>query len=104
MECKGKTIEGKVVKINKYGKREARAHLADTLRELETKQMPLLISRRGKAAGVLMSPTQYQQLVGTPKGFASRLAQWRTDYAQPAVEHDPFVSVRESTDGRDFSW
>ena len=83
---------------------EARAHLADTLRELETKQMPLLISRRGKAAGVLMSPTQYQQLVGTPKGLASRLAQWRTDYVQPAVEHDPFVSVRESTDGRDFSW
>jgi prevent-host-death family protein len=83
---------------------EARAHLADTLRTLETTQTPLLISRRGKAAGILMSPAQYQQLVGAPKGFASRLAQWRTDYAQVMAEPDPFVTLREPTEGRDFSW
>lgn len=82
---------------------EARAHLADTLRELETTQTPLLISRRGKAAGVLISPTQYQQLLGTPKGFAARLVQWRKDYAQVA-EIDPYAQVRDSTTGRDFTW
>ena len=83
---------------------EARAHLADTLRELETTQTPLLISRRGKAAGVLISPAQYQQLLGTPKGFTNRLAQWRKNYAQAAAEIDPYAQVRDSTTGRDFTW
>jgi prevent-host-death family protein len=83
---------------------EARAHLAETLHQLETDQHPLLISRRGKAAAVLISPAQYQQLIGADQGFAARLAQWRTDYASDLPEVDPFTQLRDSTQGRDFSW
>lgn len=83
---------------------EVRAHLADALRELEIKQTPVVISRRGKAAGVLISPAQYQQLVGSPQGFASRLAQWRMDYAPAVTDADPFTQLREPSAGREFSW
>ncbi|MEQ1669021.1 MAG: type II toxin-antitoxin system Phd/YefM family antitoxin [Sulfuriferula sp.] len=83
---------------------EARAHLAETLHQLETDQHPLLISRRGKAAAVLISPTQYQQLIGADHGFAARLAQWRINYAAVLPEADPFTQLRDATHGRDFSW
>lgn len=83
---------------------EVRANLAETLLRVETSQEPLLISRRGEAAGVLLSPVQYQQLAGAPADFASRLSQWRAQY-QPTIDvADPFAYVRAKDNGRDFSW
>ncbi|NOT18415.1 MAG: type II toxin-antitoxin system Phd/YefM family antitoxin [Sulfuriferula sp.] len=83
---------------------EARAHFAETIQQLETEQQPLTISRRGKAAAVLISPAKYAQLIGTEQNFAARLAQWRINYATELLEADPFTQLRDTTDGRDFSW
>lgn len=83
---------------------EARAHLADTLHQLEIQQSPLLISRRGKAAAVLISPAQYNQLIGAESGFIARLTQWRKNYSDDLPEADPFTELRDAVEGRDFSW
>ncbi|WP_354681805.1 type II toxin-antitoxin system Phd/YefM family antitoxin [Cupriavidus necator] len=83
---------------------EARAHLADALRGVEVSQEPLMISRRGQAAGVLMSWSQYRQLVGSSSGFSARLAEWRKSYAAEEDEGDPFEQLRQPDGGREFSW
>jgi len=83
---------------------EARAHLAETLRLVESSQNPLLISRRGQDVGVLMSIEQYQQLATSPSSFSARLNQWRTTYAQSGLNDDPFNNVRDTSKGREFSW
>jgi prevent-host-death family protein len=82
---------------------EARAHLAETLRSVENSDRPLLISRRNQNVGVLMSIKQYEQLNHSPASFSERLTQWRETHAQ-TEEVDPFTDVRESDQGRDFSW
>jgi prevent-host-death family protein len=83
---------------------EARANLAETLREVETSEQAMIISRRGQAAGVLMSYAQYRQLTGQPLSFAARLQKWRAECATQPEETDPFDSVRDRSPGRDFSW
>lgn len=82
---------------------EARAHLAETLRFVENSHDPLLISRRGQDVGVLMSLEQYQKLQKSPSSFSARLNQWRSTYAT-INNDDPFSNVRDSSNGRDFSW
>ena len=83
---------------------QARAHLAEALRGVELTQEPLLISRRGQAAGVLMSLANYQQLAGSSAGFSARLADWRTQYSQTLDESNDLTSPRDLSEGRDFSW
>jgi prevent-host-death family protein len=83
---------------------QARAHLAEALRGVELAQEPLLISRRGQAAGVLMSLANYQQLAGSSGGFSARLADWRAQYSQALDESNDFTSPRDPIEGRDFSW
>jgi len=83
---------------------QARAHLAEALRGVELAQEPLLISRRGQAAGVLMSLAHYQQLAGSSAGFSARLADWRAQYSQALDESNAFTSPRDLSEGRDFSW
>lgn len=94
---------------------EVRAHLADTLREVETAQEPLLISRRGETAGVLMSWSQYRQLSAARRGFGARLQQWRAeclplslpsdaDADAAAPDADPFTNLRDPSPGRTLDW
>jgi len=86
---------------------EARAQLADVLRGVEAGQEPVLISRRGAAAGVLMSLEQYQRLGGGAAGFAARLNRWRAEYlaaVNGSAEKDPFEDVRQNGPAREFAW
>lgn len=90
---------------------QARAHLAEALRKMELAQEPVLISRRGQAAGVLLPVAQYQRLtgsaVGEAQGFAARLAQWRTQHAteEETTGDDALLSPeRDQSPGREFSW
>lgn len=83
---------------------EARAHLADVLHRVEETREPLLISRRGQGAAVLMSLAQYQQLTGSPADFLERLAHWRADNELFTEEEDPFANLRSQEEGRSFSW
>jgi prevent-host-death family protein len=87
---------------------EARAHLDEALRKIELAQEPLLISRRGHAAGVLMPVAQYTRLTGSApggaQGFSARLAQWRAAHAQELASGDDFSTERDHSLGREFSW
>lgn len=90
---------------------EVRAQLADALRSVEAGDEPVLISRRGQAAGVLMSFRQYQHLSGAGLGFSAQLQRWRSTYlAQTAGEGDanvnlnPFEGVRQADEARKFAW
>ena len=89
---------------------EARAHLADTLREVEATDTPILISRRGQTAGVLMSWAQYRRLQTGAAGFSARLTQWRAECLAPEAgaaledETDPFADLRDRSPGRVVDW
>lgn len=83
---------------------DVRAHLADTLREAEAAQEPVVISRRGQPAAVLMSWTQYQRLAAEHGGFAARLQRWRAEHVGAEEEDDPFAGVRDASTGRDVDW
>lgn len=92
---------------------EVRAHLAETLKQLEVRDEPVYISRRGEPAGVLMSVAQYRRLQGGRADFASAYLAWRKeferDFAASGEEAwiDPFANIRDpSPDGgrRPFEW
>ena len=73
----------------------ARAQLSEALRSLEAGDAPMMISRRGQAAGVLMSVAQY------------RLKAWRDQYlreADASAEADSLAELRQPDAGRDFEW
>ena len=84
---------------------EVRAHLANTLKQLEVREEPIYISRRGAPAAVLMSVAQYERLTAAPENnHWSALCAWRERNADYLVsleaEDDPFANVRDhSPDG-----
>jgi prevent-host-death family protein len=65
---------------------EVGVRLAEILNQLEQEQQPLLISQCGQVSAVLIPVTQYEQLTGADSGFAARLAQWRSNYAEVLYE------------------
>ncbi|KQP18089.1 type II toxin-antitoxin system Phd/YefM family antitoxin [Pseudorhodoferax sp. Leaf267] len=87
---------------------EARAHLAEALSSLDQGGEPVLISRRGQAAAVLMSVAQYQRLVAAGDGAAARLRDWRTEHAGVLAEQgdmsDPWADVRDRQPTRAVDW
>lgn len=75
-----------------------RAHLAQALREVEASREPIVISRRGKAAAVLMSWARYERLSEPAFDLGAALDEWRTGSA-PAGEEadgDPWAGVRDA--------
>ena len=85
---------------------EARAHLAETLQQVQESRGPLLISRRGKGGAVLVSVETWKALASSPvAGFAEALIEWRAHYAvEPEPAAAEFENLRDHTPGRDFSW
>ncbi len=86
---------------------EARAHLAEALRGVELRQEPLVISRRGQAAGLLVPMAHYAKLTGAEMDFTARLSQWRTENglsAAPDADADALTPARDPSPGRDFAW
>lgn len=87
---------------------EVRAHLAETLKQLELQEDSVYISRRGEPAGVLMSVAQYERLVNQSEGPAGRLAAWRAKYTQERHagkdEPDPWADVRNRLPTRPVTW
>lgn len=87
---------------------EARAHLAEALSTLDQGGEPVLISRRGQAAAVLMSVAQYQRLVALGDGAAARLRDWRAEHADVLAEGadvpDPWADVRDRQPTRAVDW
>ena len=83
---------------------ELRSQLARTLREIEANQESVVISRRGKAAAVLMSYAQYEQLGKPPFDLAAAIDDWRARHgpAPSDPDDDPWADVRgrEAQGGR----
>ncbi|MGN5476682.1 type II toxin-antitoxin system Phd/YefM family antitoxin [Cupriavidus basilensis] len=76
---------------------EEEAIFAETLRRVEMAQEPLMITKRGQAVGVLMSWSQYRQLVESPStGFSACLAEWRKRYVEAGEDEDPFAQSRQT--------
>jgi prevent-host-death family protein len=69
---------------------EASARFAEILNQLEVGQQPLFISQCGRASAVLIPIAKYEQLKCSDQGFAARLAQWRSNYAEVLFDAEPF--------------
>jgi len=87
---------------------EVRAHLAETLKQLEVREEPVYISRRGQPAGVLMSVAQFERLQTQSSGPVARWLAWRNKHAQDLEdwkdEADPWADVRDRTPSRAVDW
>lgn len=87
---------------------EVRANLAEALGDLDVRGEPVVISRRGRAAAVLMSVTQYESLLSRSDGPAARLKAWHEQHAAElqALDGgaDPFSDVRSRADDRPVTW
>ena len=85
-----------------------RAHLAETLKQLEVREEPVYISRRGQPAGVLMSVAQFERLQNRSEGPVARWLAWRAKYAKDLEdwtdETDPWADVRDRTPPRTVTW
>ena len=83
---------------------ELRAHLAQTLHKVEASQEPIVISRRGKAAAVLMSYAQYEQFGKPPFDLAAAIDEWRATHGPDSSDLDDNIWAgirdREATGGR----
>lgn len=85
---------------------EVRARLAETLRDAEAGASPVVISRHGQPAGVLMSWSRYRELVlPGANGFVDSLNRWRADCLLPGNDaDDPFAGLRDGDAGRPVDW
>lgn len=87
---------------------EVRAHLAETLKQLELREEPIYISRRGEPAAVLMSVAQFERLQNRSDGPAARMLAWRARHAQELEawkhEPDPWADVRDRRPSRPVTW
>lgn len=82
---------------------KARAELAETINRAEQNGEPVIISRHGENAAVVLSFGLYQEMIAQRQGFGARLARWRSDYADLS-EENPFDNVRSKESGREFAW
>lgn len=83
---------------------DTRARLAETLDELQARQTPVLITRRGKRAAVLMPVERYEALTARKAqsmGLLARLAAWQQEFG--GVDELPEVP-RDSSPGREVEW
>lgn len=82
-----------------------RAQLARTLREVEAGREPIVISRRGRAAAVLTSYAQCEQLGKPPFDAAAAIDDWRATHGPSSSDRDdgPWADMRghETTRGRE---
>ena len=87
---------------------EARAHLAEALSTLDQGGEPVMISRRGHAAAVLMSVAHYERLLALGDGPAARLQAWRSEHADQLGADDgsgdPWADVRDRRPTRAVDW
>jgi prevent-host-death family protein len=91
---------------------ELRAHLAETIKQLEVRDEPVFIARCGEPVAVLMSVAQHHRIAGGQKtGFAAALESWRQRYQAELEEEDrsgayvdPFADVRDRAPPRAATW
>ncbi|MCF6204387.1 MAG: type II toxin-antitoxin system Phd/YefM family antitoxin [Methylococcaceae bacterium] len=85
---------------------EAKNNLSHLIRQLEVEE-PVHLTRYGKAVAVMMSETQYNQLILPTKSLNSAILNWRSQLDETldaGLREKELNTIRKESAGRDFSW
>ena len=90
-----------------YSIAEARDQFATLIRNVEQKDQPIQVTRRGKPVAVILSNTNYERLMmlQSEQNFWQSYQSWRTEWQIDSWEDndDPFVDLRDQSPGRTVS-
>ncbi len=85
---------------------EAKNNLSHLIHQLEVEE-PIHLTRYGKPVAVMMSETQYNQLISPVKSLNSAILNWRNQLDESsdiALSDKELKSIRKESLGREFSW
>ena len=85
--------------VNEYPIVEAKDQLPKLVREAEVGH-PVMVTRHGKPAAVLMSAARYEQLTASQRDFVSAVQEFKAQYRIDEDLSDAFADVRDSSAGR----
>lgn len=98
------SIERRVTK--KYSIAEARDNLPGVIHEVED-GVRVELTRRGKPVAVLLGVEAYERLAEGKRAFWEAYEEFRRDFDLGELAIDPdetFGGLRDTSQGRDFSW
>jgi len=98
------TTKGVTMKTNTIA--EAKNNLSHLIHQLEVEE-PIHLTRYGKPVAVMMSETQYKQLISPVKSLNSAILNWRNQLDEPsdiALSDKELKTIRKESSGREFSW
>ncbi len=85
---------------------EAKNNLSHLIHQLEAEE-PIHLTRYGKPVAVMLSETQYKQLISPVKSLNSAILNWRNQLDEPsgiALSDKELKTIRKESFGREFSW
>ncbi len=85
---------------------EAKNNLSHLIHQLEVEE-PIHLTRYGKPVAVMMSETQYKQLISPVKSLNSAILNWRNQLVEPsdiALSDKELNTIRKESSGRKFLW
>ena len=85
---------------------EAKNNLSHLIHQLEVEE-PIHLTRYGKPVAVMMSETQYKQLISPVKSLNSAILNWRNQLDEPSdivLSDEELKTIRKESLGREFSW
>ena len=85
---------------------EAKNNLSHLIHQLEVEE-PIHLTRYGKPVAVMMSETQYKQLISPVKSLNSAILNWRSQLDESldiGLSHKELKTIRKESSGREFSW
>jgi prevent-host-death family protein len=94
------------INVNEYPIVEAKDQLPRLIREAEAGN-PVMVTRHGKPAAVLLSAVRYEQLTAHQKDFLGAVQEFKAQYRVAEdlgdVFGDVFGDVRDASIGRDVN-
>ena len=85
---------------------EAKNNLSHLIHQLELEE-PIHLTRYGKPVAVMMSESQYQELVSPTKSLNSAILNWRSQLEEGldvGLTENELNAIRKEPAGREFSW
>jgi len=85
---------------------EAKNNLSHLIHQLEIEKS-IQLTRYGKPVAVMMSETQYKQLISPVKSLNSAILNWRNQLDEPldiGLTDKELKTVRKESSGREFLW
>lgn len=85
---------------------EAKNNLSHLIHQLELEE-PIHLTHYGKPVAVMMSESQYQELVSPTKSLNSAILNWRLELEEDldvGLTEGELNAIRKEPAGREFSW